>query len=699
MSRTFDEMGTLGSPSPTRRPTMKSRLRRLERCCCRTFTYFPLAFVYGLTTWAVWVELHTSFLGAGGIGSYIKAALGAGLWALANASYSIAVFTNPGSPLDERIDLSLRSGKGKSRWKKRKGAGAGYEGVPTHEVVEEGGGGGDDGDDVGRDGGGVAKGFEDNMTMVTAKASGQPRFCKKCACVKPDRTHHCSSCGQCVLKMDHHCPWLATCVGLRNYKPFLLFLTYTSVFCWACFAVTATWVWAEIMDDVKMEEGLMVVNVILLAVLAGVIGLVLTGFTAWHFYLAITGQTTIESLEKTRYLSPLRKTLEPEHPGRHTLGDHPQDTHRPLTDQLKEIHANALPGVLRPEEGETSSGTTSRSLTPNPTSTHQPSPAHASLHRTFASLEAQREHDRYNAYLDELDSEKLPNAFDNGWRRNLSHIFGPEPLFWALPVCNTTGDGWSWEISGAWEEARGEVAREREARRREEEFWGREGNGPFGGTLELQEQQQRQMNARGGPPVTAGRETGFEGPVATSSRTRKDFKWVPGQGFVDVAPPVPSSRPLPPPAPQQQQQFPRSAGMPPPPPRNKKGGGSTSSSPYGDGSGSAEASTSDLPMQPLDRKKAGATTAAVAREGPDQHPSSSNSASDSDSDEDEEDRAMKRLYNSNSIYGYPGGSEEVGEGNWNDVPEEYLRSRKSRTSGNGKGRGRGKDRRGRWKGD
>ncbi|KAI7225528.1 zf-DHHC-domain-containing protein [Hortaea werneckii] len=691
MSRTFDEMGTLGSPSPTRRPTMKSRLRRLERCCCRTFTYFPLAFVYGLTTWAVWVELHTSFLGALGIGSYIKAALGAGLWALANASYSIAVFTNPGSPLDEPIDLSLRSGKGKSRWKRKKGAGAGYEGVPTHEVVEEGGGGGggDDGDGTGRGGGGgVAKGFEDNMTMVTAKASGQPRFCKKCACVKPDRTHHCSSCGQCVLKMDHHCPWLATCVGLRNYKPFLLFLTYTSVFCWACFAVTATWVWAEIMDDVKMEEGLMVVNVILLAVLAGVIGLVLTGFTAWHFYLAITGQTTIESLEKTRYLSPLRKTLEPEHPGRHTLGD-PQDSHRPLTDQLKEIHANALPGVLRPEEGETSSGTTSRSLTPNPNSTQQPSPAHASLHRSFASLEAQREHDRYNAYLDELDSEKLPNAFDNGWRRNLSHIFGPEPLFWWLPVCNTTGDGWSWEISGRWEEARGEVAREREARRREDEFWGQDGNGPFGGTL--WQQQQQQMDGRGGPPPPlpppAGRERGFEGPAM---RTRKDFKWVPGQGFVDVAPPAPSS--LPPPQ-QQQQQFPRSAGVPPPP-RNKQGGSAPSPYGGGNGRGSAEASSNSdlLQMQPLERKKAGTATAAPQTP---EHPSSSDS--DSDSDEDEEDRAMRRLYNNNSIYGYSGGGGEEQGGNWNDVPEEYLQRGKSgkKSSGNGKGKGR----RGRWKGD
>ncbi|KAI7263355.1 zf-DHHC-domain-containing protein [Hortaea werneckii] len=684
MSRTFDEMGTLGSPSPTRRPTMKSRLRRLERCCCRTFTYFPLAFVYGLTTWAVWVELHTSFLGAGGIGSYIKAALGAGLWALANASYSIAVFTNPGSPLDEPVDLSLRSGKGRSRWKRKKGGGAGYEGVPTHEVVEEGGGGDGEGADRGGPGG-VAKGFEDNMTMVTAKASGQPRFCKKCACVKPDRTHHCSSCGQCVLKMDHHCPWLATCVGLRNYKPFLLFLTYTSVFCWACFAVTATWVWAEIMDDVKMEEGLMVVNVILLAVLAGVIGLVLTGFTAWHFYLAITGQTTIESLEKTRYLSPLRKALKPEYPGRHTLGGDSQNTHRPLTDQLKEIHANALPGVLRPEEGETSSGTTSRSLTPKPyTPNHQSSsPAQTSLHHTFATLEAQREHDRYNAYLDELDSEKLPNAFDNGWRANLLHIFGPEPWLWWLPVCNTSGDGWSWEISARWEEARREVAREREAKRREEEFWGGEGNGPFGGTLEQQRRMQMEGRGEGGTP--AGR--GFEGPMKRQPG-RKDFKWVPGQGFVDVAPPVPSLAPA-------QQQFPRSAGAPPPP-RGPKGGSSTP--PYGGGSGdgSADPSTSDLQMQPLERKKAGT----APPYGP-AHSSSSDfdTGSDSDSDEDEEDKAMKRLYHNNSIYGYSQGENIE---NWNDVPEEYLQKgdavgKKKKSSRKDRGTKEGK--RGRWKGD
>ena len=31
------------------------------------------------------------------------------------------------------------------------------------------------------------------------------RYCVKCALYKPLRTHHCSECKKCVLKMDHHC--------------------------------------------------------------------------------------------------------------------------------------------------------------------------------------------------------------------------------------------------------------------------------------------------------------------------------------------------------------------------------------------------------------------------------------------------------------------------------------------------------------
>lgn len=63
-------------------------------------------------------------------------------------------------------------------------------------------------------------------------SNGQARWCSKCQAPKPDRCHHCRQCGRCILKMDHHCPWLMdTCIGLRNYKAFFLFLMYACAFC------------------------------------------------------------------------------------------------------------------------------------------------------------------------------------------------------------------------------------------------------------------------------------------------------------------------------------------------------------------------------------------------------------------------------------------------------------------------------------
>ncbi|KAJ7422315.1 Palmitoyltransferase ZDHHC15 [Willisornis vidua] len=57
------------------------------------------------------------------------------------------------------------------------------------------------------------------------------RFCDRCQLIKPDRCHHCSVCAMCVLKMDHHCPWVNNCIGFSNYKFFLLFLAYSLLYC------------------------------------------------------------------------------------------------------------------------------------------------------------------------------------------------------------------------------------------------------------------------------------------------------------------------------------------------------------------------------------------------------------------------------------------------------------------------------------
>lgn len=51
-------------------------------------------------------------------------------------------------------------------------------------------------------------------------------MCIHCKLPRPLRAHHCSACERCILRMDHHCPWLNNCVGLYTHRHFYLFLVH-----------------------------------------------------------------------------------------------------------------------------------------------------------------------------------------------------------------------------------------------------------------------------------------------------------------------------------------------------------------------------------------------------------------------------------------------------------------------------------------
>ncbi|XP_061614768.1 palmitoyltransferase ZDHHC23-B isoform X2 [Phyllopteryx taeniolatus] len=49
-------------------------------------------------------------------------------------------------------------------------------------------------------------------------------WCSVCQVVRPPRAGHCRICGVCVLRLDHHCVWIDSCVGRANHRSFLLTL-------------------------------------------------------------------------------------------------------------------------------------------------------------------------------------------------------------------------------------------------------------------------------------------------------------------------------------------------------------------------------------------------------------------------------------------------------------------------------------------
>jgi hypothetical protein len=129
----------------------------------------------------------------------------------------------------------------------------------------------------------------------TAAMRRHPRYCTECCVVPPLRASHCHFCDVCVLRMDHHCPWVLGCVGYFNHPYFVLYLAYcllgTGFLAAAGHSAAVDGEYVSRLPPEHQAEPQVVVTVSVVA------GLLVLAFGGFHFYLASTDQTSVEYLE------------------------------------------------------------------------------------------------------------------------------------------------------------------------------------------------------------------------------------------------------------------------------------------------------------------------------------------------------------------------------------------------------------------
>ncbi|CED85617.1 DHHC-type Zn-finger proteins [Phaffia rhodozyma] len=136
-----------------------------------------------------------------------------------------------------------------------------------------------------------------------------PRFrkCRKCGGAKPERTHHCSICKTCILKFDHHCPWVNQCIGLRNETHFILFMVYL-VLGSAMFTITG---WHLFLPSMNLSFPWPYVSpriaFTLVWALALALGLAVGVMAGWHVLQIVHGETTVEGHDNAYYANRARE--------------------------------------------------------------------------------------------------------------------------------------------------------------------------------------------------------------------------------------------------------------------------------------------------------------------------------------------------------------------------------------------------------
>ena len=70
----------------------------------------------------------------------------------------------------------------------------------------------------------------DPIFLIEQRSNLNVNYCTICRSDVTIRSYHCKKCNRCTQEFDHHCVYLNSCVGGRNYELFMRILLLFIVF-------------------------------------------------------------------------------------------------------------------------------------------------------------------------------------------------------------------------------------------------------------------------------------------------------------------------------------------------------------------------------------------------------------------------------------------------------------------------------------
>ncbi|KAH7358617.1 palmitoyltransferase PFA5 [Plectosphaerella cucumerina] len=233
--------------------------------------------------------------------------------------------------------------------------------------------------------------------VFVCESDGRPKWCPECCNWKPDRAHHSSELGRCVLKMDHYCPWVGGMVSETSFKFFCQFTFWCALYCMVALASSA-YCLAEIIHEGRPMDG----HIIAAVAIGAFFGLFTFSMTLTSWRYIFLNVTNIDMLKKAWvYQLAIQVPRGTPSTDKYTTITYPLPDFSPSTPSAAGVNGHAT-GPAPPVEGQQNTSFARDQMAT----------------KTFAVVRTEHEE----------------NPWDLGWRRNWEEVMGTNIMDWLFPI-------------------------------------------------------------------------------------------------------------------------------------------------------------------------------------------------------------------------------------------------------------------------